>query len=186
MLFLSLTAVRAAGLHCGSPHFSMLLCYYEIRASPLPVWACGGRGGSIWTMWRLCDVYSIFFADVSLPCLSAGALQGMEIAVAVETDERGESGVSDWLSWLCSHLHVSRETPASLGARAASTRCLTATPPPAQGTSCTSSMCLQKVMCQPANTPAGWPVFEFFRLMLPLSHSSVLKTTLLEVWGGAG
>lgn len=145
-----LTAVLAAGLHCGSPHFSMLLWYYEIRTSPLPVWACGG---SISTMWRLCVTCTVYFCRCFTSLSVSRCSSGVEIAAAVETDEHGESEVSNWLSWLCSHLHVSRETPASLGARAASTRCLTATPPPAQGTSAHLQCVCKKWCVSPLTRP---------------------------------
>lgn len=74
------------------------------------------------------------FADVSFLSFCRCS-SGIERTAAVETNEHEESDASDWFSLFCSRLHVCRETPASLGARAASTKCLTATPPPAQGTS---------------------------------------------------
>lgn len=128
--FSCLTAVPAAGQRCGSPRFSTL--HWEIRASPVPVWACGD---SIWMMWHVTFVRYICFCWCVISLSFSRFSSGVEITVAVETNECDESDVSHWFSLFCSYLHVSRETPASLGARAASTKCLTATPPPAQGTS---------------------------------------------------
>lgn len=158
MLFLS--SQLSSQQDCIVDHLTFQCCSGIMRLEH-PHCPSEHAGASIWTMWRLCDVYIIF-------------LPMFHFLVRQQVLFRGGNSRCGWdrrtrrvwsqrlifltlLSFACFQRNSSL-SGSTRGIYQVSERHSS----PSTGYVCTPSMCLQKVMCKPANTPAGWPVFEFF------------------------